>query len=566
MHIGLVCLLAILATGCAAPPRPEAQQAAGPRSASSSPAGPKRITAAITGNPTVLSFKLITAGGRSGVQDVEELIHAGLTTLDAVGTIQPRLAEAVPTVENGLWKLLPDGRMETTWTIRPGTQWHDGTPLTSADLLFTITVEQDKDLPVFGHTAYESLDRAEAPDARTIRVSWKRPYIEADTMFTRDLASPLPRHLLERMYLDDKASLLQSPYWNTEFVGTGPFKVQEYVRDSHVVLVANNSYILGRPKVDEVVVRFISDTRALVANILAGEVDLTMGRALSIDEAIPARDQWRDGKMDITLKSWILMHPQLLNPRPAAIAEVRFRQALLHAIDRQEMADSLQAGLVSVAHSFLNPHSPIHQQVEGSIVRYDYDPRRAMQMIEGLGYQRGADGFYRDGAGQTLSVEIMAGATIPINVKTMLAVADYWQRVGVGAEAMIVPEQRLRDREYGATRPGFETTTTSSDMRFPPRLHSREVPLPENSFRGSNNSRYASPELDALIEKYLVTIPTGERTDLIRAIIRHLTERVVPMGMFYDAQPTLLARRLANVAAPTGERSTIGWNAHEWGL
>ena len=60
----------------------------------------------------------------------------------------PVLAEAIPSFENGLWKVFPDGQMETTWKIREGARWHDGTPFTSGDVLFTSKLEQDKELPV----------------------------------------------------------------------------------------------------------------------------------------------------------------------------------------------------------------------------------------------------------------------------------------------------------------------------------------------------------------------------------------------------------------------------------
>lgn len=564
-QLGLLYLAVMLSVAaCGSPQTPQQAQPGGATLASERARAPKRITAAITGNPTIMRFSLIE-GSRNGVQELEELVHAGLTHDDASGTRQPRLAEGTATVENGQWRVFPDGRMETTWTIKAGAQWHDGTPFSSADLVVTAAVSQDREVPArFSHVAFDAVDRVEAPDARTIVVHWKRPYIEADMMFTRELAPPLPKHLLEPTYLADKANLLESPYWNTDFVGTGPFKLQHYVRDSHVVLVANDQYILGRPRIDQLTVKFIGDTRALVANVLAGEVDLTMGRSISLDEALPAEAQWREGTLGINLASHILMHPQFQNARPAVIADVQFRRALLHAVDRQQMADVLQAGKVTVAHSFLNPQSPIYQQVQGSIVRHEYDARRAMQLIEALGYRRGSGGSYQDPTGEPLSLEIRAGEGIQINVSTMLAVAEYWRQIGVGSETLVVPRQQARDFEYAATRSGFEMTTTSSDMRFPPRLHSRQVPRLETRFQGSNNSNYMNPDFDALIDKYLVTIPMPERIEVIRGIVRHLTENLVAMGMFYDVRPALVGNRLVNVAVPGSESPSISWNAHLW--
>src|SRR5439155_18868320 len=98
--------------------------------------GPKRITIAIMGDPSGLSNTIdrAGAGGTPGLDADEELVNAGLTQADASGLLLPRLAEAVPTLDYGLWKVFPDDRMETTWHIKPNVQWHDGVPLSADDL------------------------------------------------------------------------------------------------------------------------------------------------------------------------------------------------------------------------------------------------------------------------------------------------------------------------------------------------------------------------------------------------------------------------------------------------
>ena len=78
---------------------------------------------------------------------VAELVIGGLTTLDDRGVRQPQLAEAVPSIDNGLWQVLPDGRMQTTHRLRERVTWHDGAPLTSDDLVFTATVAMRRSVP-----------------------------------------------------------------------------------------------------------------------------------------------------------------------------------------------------------------------------------------------------------------------------------------------------------------------------------------------------------------------------------------------------------------------------------
>ena len=526
-------------------------------------AAPKRITAAIKFDPPTLNVKLNPATV-AGVDQIEDLVNAGLAIFGERDVLRPQLAEAVPSAENGLWRLFPDGRMETTWRIKPNARWHDGTPFSSQDLVFTAAVVADPDIAVLRDVAYTFIDAVEAPDPQTITVKWKQPFIEADAMFTRQLAQPMPRHLLERTYTESKSTFTEHPYFSIDYVGTGPFRVQELVSGSHLLLRAYDDYVLGRPKIDEIQVKFFPDPNVLVANVLAGAVEVSLGCGISLEQAAQVRDQWGDGRMENALKSWLVIYPQFISPSPPIITDVRFRRALLHAIDRQELVDSLQYGLVPVAHSILSPNQPRYREIEErNVVRYEYDPRRAVQLIEGLGYARGPDGIFRDAAGQRLSLEYRT-ITTDINQKTLFAVADYWQRAGVAIETVVIPTQRATDLEYRANFPAVELLRQPDDIRGMVRFHSSEARTAERGYTGTNNARYINPELDALLERYRTTIPQQERIQVIGQIIHHISDQLNAIGLFYDGQPVLVANRLLNIGPGPGEFTTQAWNAHEW--
>lgn len=549
----LISGLAFLVAACA--PQPSV---GGPQTSSAPQSlAPRRIVLAIMDNPPTLNERISTTGGGAvlGGAELERLVLTGLVRKDDRGVLRPQLAEAVPSTENGLWRVFPDGRMETTWRIRPDARWHDGAPFSSDDILFTAAVGQDRELPLTREAAYEYIEAIEARDPQTVTIRWKRPYIDADTMFD---TSPMPRHLLGRAYAEDKPTFMAQPYWTQEFVGSGPFRLREWVLGSHLVLVAFDQYPLGRPHIDEIEVKFIPDSNTLLANVLAGAVDLTMGRGFSIEQATQAQSQWRDGAVGLEYTSWLVIYPQFLNPNPPIVANLQVRQALYHSIDRQQIVDAIQAGLVPVAHIFLNPRESEYREIESSIVRYDYDPRRAAQLMDGLGYVKGSDGIYRDAAGQRLSWELRTIET-DINQKTMLSVADYWQRLGVAVDPVVVPRARQRDNEYRANFPAFDLLRQPNDLASLERLHSTRARLPENSYVGTNYSRYMNPEFDSLIERFFTTIPRRERMEVLAQAVRHVTERLTLMGLFYDAQPTMVSNRLRNVTP-----EDTGWNAHEW--
>jgi len=562
LAVGGLALVGVLAA-CA--PTPRGATPVSSQTEIDKPAALKRVTAAIRGNPMVVQTRAQRDTHR-GLDALEELVSAGLTLSNSDGVLIPQLAEAVPSVDNGLWRLLPDGRMETTWKIRPGARWHDGAPFTTADLLFTAAVEQDKELGIPPWSSYDLIESMTALDPSTIALTWRRPYIEADAMFGyRSGGLPLPKHVLETAFMEDKAGFTALPYWTDEYVGIGAFTVREWVRDSHVVLRANEHYILGRPKLDEIEIKFLPDSNALMANILAG-VELTLGKALSPDLALPLQEQWREGRMVVRPLNWTLIAAQHINPNPQIVTDRQFRRALVHALDRQQLADFIFAGLAGPAPSFVSPEVPLYNLVEPNITHYAYDARLAMQMVEGLGYVRRTDGFFYDSSGQRLTVSIWTTISNALQPKTMAAVADYWQQAGVGVEQVPVPIQRMQDREYRAQFPAFELVENPNSIavRDVRRFHSSRTPLPENRYAVTGNyARYRNADLDASIERYESTIPLRERMQALGGVVRHLTENLPQMPVFFGFDPTMVANRITNVTAQV-DRFTQSWNAHEW--
>lgn len=551
-------LLAALVAGCAAPEAPRSS------SVSRAASAPKRITAAIGGDPTTLYNKFSTSV--PGSETLEQLVNSGLSAMDHANEVRPLLAEAVPSLENGQWQLFPDGSMETVWHIRDGARWHDGTPLSVDDLSFTVQVSRDPDLPIFASAPLSSIRDIQPVDARTVRVGWSRPFINADRLFG-SIALPIPKHLLEMPYSTSKASFTELPYWSLGFVGNGPFRLKEWQLGSHIVFEAFDQFALGRPKIDEIEVRFVLDSSVLLSSALAGAIDLTLGRNFAPEQAKIAREQWRDGRVDVgRLESALNLWPQFVNPSPAVMADIRFRRALIRAIDRNALAETFEAGLVSVAHSWLVPTLPEYEEMQRYVVRYDYDPRGAVQEIQELGYSRGADGSFRDRSGQRLDLEIRSTPSDIVEA-TVLAVADYWGRAGMAIEPVVIPRQRATDAAYRAAFPAFELQRFPSDaFSGMSGFHSRASRLPENNFiglGGSNQPRYSNPGFDELIDRFAVTIPRRARLEITGQIVRHMTEQLTVLPLFYDPATGLVGNRLLNVPALGQNRP---WNAHEWDI
>src|SRR5207248_3837859 len=132
----------------------------------------------------------------------------------------------------------------------------------------------------------------------------------------------------EDAYTTNKEGFLDLPYWNQDYIGSGPFKIVAWDPGVGMQLAAHDGYALGRPRIDALEVQFIPDPNTLMAGLLAGAVDAT-SQLGSSDTAIQLREQWQGGKVLINLGggTWTEIVPQLIDPNPAAIADLRFRTA-----------------------------------------------------------------------------------------------------------------------------------------------------------------------------------------------------------------------------------------------
>jgi peptide/nickel transport system substrate-binding protein len=511
--------------------------------------------------PSISRDNLVAGSGTYQGGDVlEELMTGGLTQRDAVSQLRPQLAETVPSVDNGLWTVFPDGRMETTWKIRQGARWHDGVPVTADDFLFTAALSQDRDLPVFAGREYRLIESMDAPDPRTLVIKWKQTYIRADEMFM----TVRPAHILEPVYRTDKLSTLQHPYWSAEYVGAGPFKLREFALDSHLVMEAYDQYVLGRPKIDEIRVRFIPDDNTLIAHILAGEVELTFGRNISMAQAVQLRDRWTEGTIDVGYENWIALWPQMLNPAHPSVLDVRFRRAILHGSDRQGIVEATQHGMTEVAHSMVPPSDLAYKSVESSIMRYDYDPRRAVALLEEIGYVRGADGMFRDTAGQLVPLDVRTSGGDDAHEAGVFTIAENLKRVGIASEPYLIPQAQRDDRAFNAQFPGVRLWRGSNSLFEVDRLHSREAAVQENRFSGGNRSRYVNADFDGLIDTYMVTVPPAERTQVLARVVRHMTENLNVMGLWFNTEPAVVGKRVQGFTNKKTTGAYTAWNAHEW--
>lgn len=183
----LVTALAWTATGCTTGGRLQPQTAA-PTSLPPRGESARTLTMAFRFEATDLSSKIVKPGNGG---TTEPLFNAALAVVDNARVASPYLAEALPQLNTDSWRVLGDGRMETTYRLRPNLTWHDGSPLTAEDFVFAWRVYTAPGIGVFYPKPQDQIDEVVAPDPRTVFIRWGSPYPEAGALNLAKL-DPLP--------------------------------------------------------------------------------------------------------------------------------------------------------------------------------------------------------------------------------------------------------------------------------------------------------------------------------------------------------------------------------------
>lgn len=569
----LVFGLALMAMLGCAPSGPQAERDGGGATAHSET--PKTLTIGQLNALRAFSsedFSNTSGGGAS----LAEIHMNGLVTNDAHGNLEPRLAARIPSLDDGSVSVLPDGRMVTVWNLRPGARWHDGVPFTADDIVFSWQVAAHPDIPMAGSAEVVNAltERVEALDPLTFRVTWKTTYFRALWLGHRDLW-PLPRHVLEAS-LGQRDAFLNHPYWTTDYVHTGPFRLLDFGLGETVVFQRFDDYFLGRPPLDRIVIRVIADPNTLLANFKAGSIDLLAEKTLPLDIAPQLRDEWQQtGAATMVSRQenwrylWFQFDSRWAHP-PELSRDVRIRRALLFGFDRDALREFLFPGFPGTSgDTFMPQNDPRDRIVGRPFARYPYDVARATQELADGGWRRAPDGRVLNATGEPVQIEVRG---TPTDAKEVALVAENWRRLGLDIKEEIQPLSVQRDNEAKAKFPGLETRARASGDQIFPSFDGRLHSLAENRWTGANSGHYANPALDRLIDQLYGSIDEREQGLILREMGELLATDLPALPMYYRTVFAVVARGVraltddyVGTRGPGEGPGVLSRNAHLWG-
>lgn len=425
-----------------------------------------------------------------------------------------------------------DDNLSFTFTLRDGVKFHDGRPFTSADAKYTLDLVFSSS---FAKSAsfYEGsgaerksyIKSVEAPDPKTLIVTTIKPW-------TGLLSNLVPVAIIPK---DSYATQKDHP------VGSGPFKFVTYDSSQQVLdLQANPDYWDGAPKIPAVRVRVIADTNALQAELRSGRVDIApLPTSLSPD-AVKLLGQ--DPKLQVSQFNGSNVYVLTLNCSQPPLNDVRVRQALAYAIDREGMIRDLLLGQDKIAHSILPPESWAYHEGQ----KYPFDPAQAKKLLDEAGLKD------PDGDGPQLRftkplVFKVSGSNVS-GKNYAGVIQNYLKNVGVPMSIETAELNTLFDELrrgnfqifYGQWVGGNQDPIFFKDL-----FHTSEIPTETRPSR--NRSRYSNKELDGLIDEAINTFDR-EKANQLYARIQDIVARDVPvLPLWYQANIVIAQKKVGNI-------------------
>ncbi|MGC2855483.1 peptide ABC transporter substrate-binding protein [Novispirillum sp. DQ9] len=531
---------------------------------------PKTLTIGITQFPHTLHPTIDSMAATSYIMG---LARRPITAYDADWTLVCLLCTELPTLDNGRAEIVEvpkdvgdgSGRgIAVTYTLPDKAAWGDGTPITTDDVVFTWEVGRHPQVGIAAAELYRRILDIKVTDAKTFTLVLDRVGFTYNSIGDFGL---LPAHVEGPAFRDDPAAYRAKTAYDrapsTPGLWFGPYRVAEVAQGAQVVLERNPAWWGKPPAFDRIIVKAVENTAALEANLLSGGVDMIAGElGIAVDQAI-AFERRHGARYAISYKpSLYYEHLEVPTDQPM-FADPRVRRALVQAIDRQAIVDTLFGGKLTVATTKVSPLDWVHHD---TLKPLPFDAEAAGRLLDEAGWTRGADGIRRNAGGQALSFPLQTTAGNRTRERVQQVIQAQWRAVGIDAQIRNEPARVLFGETMNKRRfTGAVLFAWISSPENVPRTtqHCAEIPTEANAWTGQNYGAYCDPETDRLIDAIEVELDRTKREALWHRLQEKMAADVPDLPLFFRAEPYILPIWLKGLR-PTGHLNPSTLWVEDW--
>ncbi|MSQ23718.1 MAG: hypothetical protein EXR58_04070 [Chloroflexi bacterium] len=501
--------------------------------------------------------------------------HANLTVFDLQGNPVAHAAQKLPSIQDGDWKLNPDGTMEVTWKLRPNVLWQDGTPLTADDFVFGYEVAMDPKLVVPGGTdSLKAIVGVRAADPNTLVVNWRSNWMYGNVN-NHDGIPAIPKHLIEPLYRSSDAVAFESSQaWRAEFVGLGPFRITEWALGSGIKAEAFDKFFLGRPKIDRIEINWMP-IDVLVSRTLAGAVDLIPVDAHAKPNQLVEIRQQKGANWGTGFSDYSLIRALKFNLREGApwATDLRFRQAIAYSMDRPALIEAAGGDVSAVTYFTLFPEDPVLRLAEQrGLQKYQYDPARGQQLFADAGWTKGPDGILRNSAGPVGPFYCCRYATTGSeNIRESLIWVDAFKKAGLDAQHPVpaLPAglagtdlRKAGNFNWGGQITNWNMTVGSHFLS----VATDQMPNDTNRWTGINTGGYTNPLYDKLVAERFAAVPVAERQEKEVQLVKIIADDLPVIPTYYNPSVIFAREGVTGVARGAVLNTAFQVNIHEWDI
>lgn len=360
--------------------------------------------------------------------NIRYLFYDGLIEWSGLTSFEPGLAKD--------WSVSDDG-LVWTFNIYEGLTFHDGTPCTAEDIAWSLNfLMEGKIGPLELYVT--GFEEVVALDSTTVQITVSEP---TALMTTARLhyAWILPRSVWEGMS-EDEIVEFEDP---RALIGTGPYKLVEYVEDEYMIIEAFEDYFRGKPPIDRIIIQQYATEDAMVQALRAGEVDMIDEIPFTAIEPLQAEENIEVAVMDTISLEDLVINSHADGTQPESLNDPVVRKAMDYAIDKQEIINIAYAGYGDVAGSILPP--AFDEWVSPNTDPLPYDPDEANRLLEEAGYvDSDGDGIREDADGNPMEYRLYSSET-GTSARVLEVISDNLAAIGISAPPTLMDGDALYD-------------------------------------------------------------------------------------------------------------------------
>ncbi|MBI3596028.1 MAG: peptide-binding protein [Nitrospirae bacterium] len=487
------------------------------------PEKPNAITLGSIGDAQRL-IPMLASDSASG--DISGWVFNGLVKYDKNINLVGDLAES--------FTASPDCR-KVTFKLRKGVKWQDGQEFTAADVLFTYQKAIDPKVATPYSGDFERVEKITAPDPYTVQVVYKEPFAPGLASWGMGI---IPKHLLDNTDLN-------TTEFNRKPIGTGPYRMKEWVTGQKIVLTANDTYFEGPPHVEEYIYRIIPDNATMFLELKAGGLDFMGLSPLQYQrQTDTAYFKQYFNKYRYPAFAYTYLGYNLLDPR---FRDKRVRQAIAYAINRQSVIDGVLFGLGRPATQPVPPESWAYNP---DVPKFEYNPEKARQLLAETGWKDTNNDGILDKDGKPFQFTILTNQGNDERRKTAEIIQQNLRKIGIQVEVRVLEWQAFLHQFIDKKK--FEAIILGWSLGRDPDAydiwHSSKTKEGEFNFVSYNN-----PEVDQLLLAGRNTCDQDQRKKIYNKIHALIAEDQPYTFLYYpDALPVLHKRFKGISPSPIG--------------